>query len=241
MRIAVISDIHGAAAPFAAALAAARAGGFDQLVLLGDLFTYGVDPAECADLAAEAIERDGAILVGGNHDQLYVDLAAGDGAYFAALPDWIRESVEWTHARLGRCWPDRLGWVEEWACDGVLFAHANPYGFGDWTYLSDPDKLARAATVLAERGFSAGVFGHLHRRATLAADGGAAVHVVGSIGQPRSREQPCPEWAMVDLSPAGAEVTARPVPFDAIAHKAAIHAVPDLSEATKQMLCRYFT
>jgi len=81
VRIAVISDIHSAYAPFAKALSDARAAGFDQLILLGDMFTYGLEPAECAELAAEAISKDGAVLVGGNHDQLYIEMKNGQTDY----------------------------------------------------------------------------------------------------------------------------------------------------------------
>ncbi len=44
MRIAVLSDMHAVAEPTGQALRAAEAEGFDALVILGDLLTYGVDP-----------------------------------------------------------------------------------------------------------------------------------------------------------------------------------------------------
>ncbi|WP_430442776.1 metallophosphoesterase family protein [Sphingorhabdus contaminans] len=112
MRIAVISDIHSAYAPFATALSDARTIGFDQLILLGDLFTYGLDPKACAELAAEAIARDGALLVGGNHDQLYIDMENGETGYFDRMPEWIKQSAEWTWAQLGSHWPDNLPMVD---------------------------------------------------------------------------------------------------------------------------------
>ncbi len=241
MRIAVISDIHAALAPFRQALEASRAAGFDQLVLLGDLFTYGMEPAACADLAAEAMERDGAILVGGNHDQLYADLASGGSDYVDGLPDWIRESVDWTWERLGRSWPQRLDWIEEWTQNGLLLAHANPFGYGDWTYLADEAKLAQAAEVLERRGFRWGVFGHLHRARNYRSASGIEVHVVGSTGQPRDRDNPAPHWAMIDLREDELSLTRNIIEFDSAAHRAAILAEPGLSAHTKDMLCRYYS
>ncbi|WP_435418776.1 metallophosphoesterase family protein [Parerythrobacter aurantius] len=240
MRIAVISDIHSAAAPFRKALADARAEGFDQLILLGDLFTYGVDPTACRELAIEAIDRDGAFLVGGNHEQLYIDLRDRRSAYIDRLPSWIRESIEWTWQELGGEWPTQLDWIAEWAWGSALFAHANPFGFGDWTYLSDEELLRAAARRLRERGFRYGIFGHLHREKFFRDEQGVEVHVVDSVGQPRSRQGGMPSWTMVESKSDALHVEVRPVEFDPLAHQSAILRAPGLSEETKSMLCRFY-
>ena len=73
MKIAVLSDIHSVSSALDAALDDARAEGFDVLLILGDLLTYGVNPAETLELVHEAVARDGAILISGNHDQMYLD------------------------------------------------------------------------------------------------------------------------------------------------------------------------
>lgn len=239
MRIAVISDVHSAYKPFLTALSDARAAGFDQLILLGDLFTYGVQPEQCAVLAAEAIAHDGAILIGGNHDQLYVDFERGDTAYFDRLPDWIRESVEWTWQRLGQRWPDALQWQTEWSTGELFMAHANPFGYGDWTYLSSETEMARAAKTCAETGFRFGVFGHLHRTLQYA-DDNAEIHVVGSIGQPRSVDDRIPQWAMLDLQGETLTVTRHNIAFDAVAHCDELRRHPDFSESTRNKLCGFF-
>ncbi len=240
MRIAVISDVHSAAAPFRKALADARAEGFDQMLLLGDMFTYGVDPAECRALAIEAIEQDGALLIGGNHDQLYVDLDTQNSAYFDRLPDWIQESVEWTWRELGEEWPSKLNWIEEWEAGGVLFAHANPFGYGDWTYLSNEEVQARAAKILRERGFQAGIFGHLHRPRDYRDDYGTQVHVVDSVGQPRSKGESGPSWTMVEIENDKVSVSTHEIAFDTDKHCLAIQAVSGLSDTTKSKLCGFY-
>jgi len=240
MRIAVISDVHSAAIPFRRALADARAEGFDQLLLLGDLFTYGVDPGACRELAIEAIDRDGAFLVGGNHEQLYIDLRDRRSAYIDRLPDWIRESIEWTWQELGEEWPPQLNWIAEWAWDDALFAHANPFGFGDWTYLADEELLSAAAIRLRERGFRYGIFGHLHREKFFRDQHGIEVHVVDSVGQPRSGQGAKPSWAMIESKSGELRVDIRPIEFDRHAHQSAIHHAEGLSPETKSMLCRFY-
>jgi Calcineurin-like phosphoesterase superfamily domain len=240
MRIAVISDIHAAYAPFQQAVAAARRAGFDELVLLGDLFTYGINPLECAQLAHETIERDGAILIGGNHDQLYVDLQNGGSSYVNGLADWIRESVDWTWSKLGGTWPEGLDWVEELSRDALLLSHANPFGYGDWTYLADGTRLERAAEALQKRSYRWGVFGHLHRAMEYVRADGVTIHVVGAIGQPRDQLDMQPQWTMLEIGDEGMNVSRQHVEFDTAAHCAAIQAEPGLSQKTKNTLCGYF-
>jgi len=239
MRIAVISDIHAAAEPFELALRDAREKGFDQLILLGDVLTYGIEPERCLELTQEAIEGDGAILVGGNHDQLYRDLINGRSHYLDALPDWLRESVYWTLYRIDGCWPVDLTWSECWSHNGAYFAHANPFGYGDWTYLRGDEELARASKAVAAMGFRWGIFGHVHRPACYEHNG-VTVHVIGSIGQPRSAHISTPQWALLELDDDALTLEMQPVAFDPSTHSDAIQATASLSQATRDSLCRYF-
>lgn len=241
MRIAVLSDVHAVAATFEAALGAAREEGYDVLLILGDLLTYGADPQRSLDLALTAAERDGALLIKGNHDQLYFDAAAGGSPYLDRLPDWIRESVDWTIARLpGRTPPWGLEWLEEWQWDGLLAAHANPFGYGDWTYLTSPESCEAACEALRGRGFDHGIFGHSHRfRLHESAAAGAAVATVGSLGQPREAGAPVSQWAMVELDESGWRVAQRPLDCDWAQQIEAIRATT-MSEDTKERLCRFY-
>ena len=239
MRIAVISDIHSAYAPFATALSDARAAGFDQLILLGDIFTYGIDPKACAELAAEAIAKDGALLVGGNHDQLYIDMENGQTDYFDRMPEWIKQSADWTWQQLGKHWPDTLPIVQEWHSGPLFMAHANPFGYGDWTYMSGDAEMARAAEVCAQRGYRYGVFGHLHRSRHYA-DANAEIHVVGAVGQPRSVDDRTPHWAMIELGNEKLTLVRHNIAFDAAAHCRKIRQHPAFSPSTKDKLCGFF-
>src|SRR5580765_3596669 len=112
--IAVVGDVHGNARALRAALAQARKCSLDRMVFLGDLLTYGHDVDEVLDLVAEAQEKDGATLLVGNHDRLYVDIIDGRHDYFDRLPDWVKDTVNLTleaprKAKLA----NGRSWVEE--------------------------------------------------------------------------------------------------------------------------------
>lgn len=237
MKIAVLSDIHSVSSALDAALRYARADGFDVLLILGDLLTYGVDPAETLALVHEAVARDGAILVSGNNDKMYLENATGPD-YLARLPDWLRETVEWTAMRIAPGALTRFDWREQWTMGPLLAAHANPFAFGDWTYLADAASADAAARTLVRRGYRYGVFGHTHR-ARRFADKGAEVFTVGSLGQPRELADPRLQWAMIELREDRIDVQPRFVSFDRAAHQAAIRATT-LSRPTQDRLCGFF-
>ena len=64
MRIAALTDIHAVSSTLEQALSAARREGFDVLLLMGDLLTYGVAPLETVALVQDAVARDGASTSG---------------------------------------------------------------------------------------------------------------------------------------------------------------------------------
>jgi predicted phosphodiesterase len=206
MRVAVIGDVHANALALQAALTTADIGGYDQLVLLGDLLTYGVDVVETLELVSERLATGHAVLLRGNHDSLYQNLLEGETAYYDKLPVWIKESVMWTFDRLPLdIWP-KISFNEEFQLLDFLFSHANPYGSERWEYLNSSAEHANAAESLIERGFRVGVFGHTHRSKWyryFSVGGGfessscgeldhSAVHILnaGAIGQSRDNANP---------------------------------------------------
>ncbi|MET1756681.1 metallophosphoesterase [Novosphingobium sp. RD2P27] len=238
MRIAAISDVHAVGSAFAEALEAARREGFDHLLILGDLLTYGVAPEETVALTRQAVDRDGAILLLGNHDQLYLDLAQGRTAYRDGLPDWLREAIDWTTERMEVDSFRALPWRESWVAGPVFAAHANPFAFGDWTYLNDEASMEQASVALATREGLYGLFGHTHRSRSYCS-GRAEVHTLPSLGQPRHRNDPLLRWTMAQISDNGLTLTSHPVPFDRAAHCRAINAT-SMSSQTKSRLCSWF-
>lgn len=163
MRIAVIGDIHANASALAATLAAVRRQGCDHCVLLGDLLTYGVDVEETLGQVTEWLQDPRHVLIRGNHDQMYGELLAGHSPYYDHLPDWIRESVDWTLERLSGAQWDGLPFVDEWRIAGGLFSHANPFGPGNWRYLNQLADYQEAGQTLSAGQLGFGVFGHSHR------------------------------------------------------------------------------
>ena len=145
MRIAALTDIHASSDPLQLALTAARREGFDAMLIMGDLLTYGVQPLETLELVHGAAARDGAILVAGNHDQLYRGTSDA-AAYRAGLPDWLRESVDWTAAHIPAQAMERFDWQESWTHESLFAAHANPFPFGDWRYIRSKEEAEEAAT-----------------------------------------------------------------------------------------------
>lgn len=246
--VVVLGDVHGNAGALRAALDRARSGPIDRLVLLGDLLTYGHDVQEVIDLVADAQARDGAILLVGNHDQMYFELAEGRRAYLDTLPSWIAESVLRTVDRLDLAAFLRLSWQPEYVVDDVLFGHANPFGAGDWTYLNGERERARAGEVLVARDLTAGVFGHTHRprwsgeparfdrphasRTTVPLTVNA-----GSVGQPR--DEAGSVLLRLELEPDRKTGSFERIDYDVNAHLAAL-AREQLSATTLQRLAAFF-
>ena len=215
--VAIVSDIHANAAAFGAAIRQLHnlrnTRGVQNIVVLGDLFTYGCGPRRVVEQLLELADDFDVWLVIGNHDEWYFDaLADDDDDPTADKPGWIRECIHWTRRRLDATGfdqvDDRRLWHRELVLGDVLLSHANPFGAGDWTYLNDEATRRKACEVLAERQLRAGIFGHTHRR--LAAHIGEESHLEsfddlvaphreftlqsptwllnpGSVGQPREQ------------------------------------------------------
>lgn len=243
---AVLSDLHANIDALDAALRRCGELGVRSIVILGDLLTYGCAPHEVLD----RLEEIDCHLVRGNHDDFYDDPAPA----FDRMPEWVCESIGWTRRTLGaRTLPPA---AEEIASAPLLLAHANPFGFGDWSYLDAPAAISRAGDQLRARGFRAGIFGHSHRpRITLFGSDGAiaeapvaagettidlatevAVINAGSIGQPRG--------AGATLLLAGTDgrrmtLSHEPVAYDPREHCRRI-AESGMTEATCRRLIEFF-
>jgi predicted phosphodiesterase len=206
MRVAVLGDIHANVRALQAALKIADEGGYDQLILLGDLLTYGVDVVETLELVGDRLASGRTVLLHGNHDALYRDLLEGNSTYHDQLPIWIKESVEWTLDRLPLDIWSQLSFKDELRIQQFLFSHANPFGPEKWQYLNTAAEHAIAAEALLARGIHVGVFGHTHRTKWYRyVDNNGffnsdkfgyldyhGVHILnaGSIGQPRDKGNP---------------------------------------------------
>lgn len=206
MRVAVLGDIHANINALRAALKIVDGGGYDRLVMLGDLLTYGVDVVETLELVGERLVGGHTTLLRGNHDALYRDLLLGKYDYINQMPEWIRESIDWTLERLPLNAWNQLFFEDDLIIQQCLFSHANPFGPERWQYLNTELEHANAVEALIAKGMHVGVFGHTHRAKwyrhldnqgcfELSPFGEldkGAVHILnaGAIGQPREKTNP---------------------------------------------------
>lgn len=254
--VAVLSDLHANGPAMRAAAADIGARRPQAVVVLGDLLTYGCEPLEVLDELDRLADTVALLMVAGNHDQLYFrGTGAGTSANRHRLPSFVRESVEWT-ARLldGHALEERFVWREQLTVGSVLCAHANPFGYGDWTYLNTEPDLRRAAEALVGGGRLLGVFGHTHRRqAVIVTDGvlaplgtrvplthdlprSAAILNPGSVGQPRGAGS---SMLYLHGDPHGLRTEFVDLVYDVAAHTRAIEAA-QLSDETKRRLLGFF-
>lgn len=193
--ITVISDLHSNKRALKAALKVAGSKRTDQLIILGDILTYGIDTVETSEMVQKCID-EGAWLVIGNHDEMYLGLIAGKPGVFPRLRPDLQESILYNLKRADQKqlvgWP----WKKKIIHDNVYFSHANPYG-NTWDYVKDKEDFQMAALKLKNMKHLAGVFGHTHRAAHFGFTSGFLPAIEGlsndtfvinpgSVGQPRS-------------------------------------------------------
>ena len=98
---------------------------------------------------------------------------------------------------------DIFTWHDNYRIGDVYFSHANPFSFGNWSYIEKSQDTYRALQELRKKNVFSGVFGHSHRQLfigkkknTLYEMDGYSSDVnnidqliinVGSVGQPRGR------------------------------------------------------
>jgi predicted phosphodiesterase len=182
-NVSVISDIHANSIALEKSLSMFKEQKIEHLIILGDLLTYGVDVEKTLDLVEQQI-NNGAVLILGNHDSLYLDLINNDFIYYNKLQDWIKESVDFTLQKLDTKRFSSLPWKSSIVRDNIFYSHANPYG--DWSYLNSKEDLLKASDVLIKHNYIAGVFGHTHRSICFSMEDKLWILNPGSIGQPRS-------------------------------------------------------
>jgi predicted phosphodiesterase len=213
VRVALISDLHGNAVAFRAALADVERHDVDLIVSLGDVAQGGPQPKECVDLLREL----GCPCVYGNSDDFLLTLD------FGADPvddeDQKRRQLEtaaWSREQLGAEGLEFLAGFQPTVQAGrVLCCHATPSSNED-VILPDTDR-AELAKVLEATDAEAVAAGHVHLQ-WLRRVGAKLWFCVGSVGlvyedkQPPDPVpfQPWSEYAIVD----GLAVTFRRIPFD---------------------------
>jgi diadenosine tetraphosphatase ApaH/serine/threonine PP2A family protein phosphatase len=195
LRYLILSDIHANTDALDSVLAAAPAGTWDQVLVLGDLVGYGAEPNGVVD-RIRALEP--LAVIRGNHDKAGSGLE--DGSSFNNIArlaaQWTLEALSDANREYLRALPAGPMTID----DGVEICHGAP--FDEDNYIFDAED-ARRALDAATRPLC--LFGHTHlpvvfRRDSSVFDGfvpdgretlvplTAGAHYlinVGSVGQPR--------------------------------------------------------
>jgi len=165
-RLVVISDIHSNADMLDLALDKATKAAPDLIVILGDLLTYGAQPNSVLKALDDCVLGPiPVVLISGNHDEFYFNLERGRPDIFTNEPQFTQTSVHWTNAQISGQLPlsARYEWQKSYTFGPIFLSHANPFEYGDWTYVSSSEARLLAAAILRAKRFKIGVFGHSHR------------------------------------------------------------------------------
>ncbi len=191
MRACVFSDIHGNGPAFRAASGAIRRQAADLNIFLGDLCGYYFDQLEVFALLREL---PGLVALRGNHDQIFLDILAGDEALRHQYAERYGSSMEnllaSDHIELAE-WLASLPLSRREADGRFLCCHGSPAeNLEGYVYPDTPLALpAEAGEYL--------LLGHTHYRMARDVEGTAVINP-GSLGQPR--DGLAPSFVVVDLA-----------------------------------------
>lgn len=163
MKLAIISDIHSNNEALKKALCLIKGSGVDHVIFLGDLLTYGCSINESIDTLLDFSATHNMSFIKGNHDQIYFDIQSEKEFQYKPFPDFIIESVAYTHRNLDRILIQTFNWQNFITFEEILFSHANALEYGNWSYLNSEDEIENTAKLLLKSGLLGGVFGHTHR------------------------------------------------------------------------------
>lgn len=245
--ITVISDLHSNKRAVKASLEAVSQKRSDQLIILGDILTYGIDAQEVMDMVDVALQNGAQLLIG-NHDEMYLQLINGHCEIFPRLRYDLQESITYNLNLINTKQFTEWKWEKELVHDGIYFSHANPYG-NFWEYVKDEDDFRAAAYMIKSKNHLAGVFGHTHRSAHFSLKNGFLTAIdglqddtfvinPGSVGQPRSSPR---QASILRLSSYKNRLWAEvePVQYDMRAHVEDLQK-SSLSDITKTVLTAFF-
>lgn len=161
MRIALLSDMHGNAVAFRAALADVQRRDVDLIVSLGDVAQGGPQPVECVALLREL----GCPCVSGNSDEFLLTLDLGAEAVDDQQRERLLEVARWSRDRLGEDGREFLRRLEptvelDAAGAKLLCCHATPVSNEDVILPETP--RAEVERMIGEPVADAVAVGHVH-------------------------------------------------------------------------------
>ena len=241
MRRGIVSDIHGNFAALKAVLKDAQRMRLDEIVCLGDVIGYGARPGQCLDVA-----RQFPWTVKGNHEMGLLEPQRAEGFSHRA-----RDAVAWTRDLLalhGDLENERrrrfLQSLPESHREGdILYCHGSPRDFvGEYIFPNLGEKKPDALKDIFEALEHIAFVGHTHCPGVHTEDmlfqaplnlgneyeigPGKAIINVGSVGQPRDRNNRA-SYVVFDRS----VVTFRRVHYDVEMSANRIYSVPELDDS----------
>jgi predicted phosphodiesterase len=197
MRYGIISDIHGNREALESSLTVLYESGIDRLVCLGDIVGYGAEPDACVTI----IRRHADVTVIGNHDAAAVGRFGLENANALA-----QKALHYSVAQLSQSNADWLHALPYVVKEGrATFCHGAPFNSENFEYAFSLDKAAHL-NELYETLAPVTFIGHSHLTAAYLVTERLTLHLeqapsfqlrdsvkyvfnVGSIGQPRDRDQ----------------------------------------------------
>lgn len=257
MKVAVFSDVHSNSFALKNAIDVIEKECVDEVVFLGDLLTYGCNVQETIDLLVDYSKKRKITFIKGNHDQIYFDMQDGKDFQYKPFPDFILESALYTGDKLESNLIDLFQWKESVTIGNVFFTHANALGYGNWSYLNKDNEIIDTASILSEKGYLGGIFGHTHRPKLSVYQGTDDIQDLsiigrkqlikpsigkcfvanpGSIGQPRGIES---SVLLININKSDVELEVKTISYDVDMHCDNIQS-STLSGATKDKLISYY-
>ena len=204
MKIAIISDIHSNADALSIVVGELAKNNVDLTIILGDILTYGCQPLEVINILRKYNSKNSTVFIKGNHDQIYFDIQSGFKKTDYKLPKFVKDSILWTLSEIKSInLESEYVWCDDYSIGEIYFSHANPFEYGDWRYIENLEELNNSFSVLQNKGFFAGIFGHSHRQVfagkkdsklyefnnycSTTDDVDQLIVNTGSVGQPRGK------------------------------------------------------
>lgn len=184
MKIAVLSDIHGNLPALKAVIEDVDKWQPDLVVVNGDIVNRGPRSRDCFLLLQERQQKDGWILLRGNHEDYVLECGRPDCVTDG--PDYeVAQFAHWAYQQLNgeikelAALPDQFEWT---APDGSVFrvVHASVQNNRDGVYVRTADDELRQKIGPPPAVF---VTGHTHRPLIRQLDGTLVVNT-GSVGAP---------------------------------------------------------
>lgn len=215
MKVAILADVHGNLPALQAVCDHVDRWRPDAVLVAGDVVNRGPRSAECHDLIVARRERDGWIVIRGNHEEYVLKRAADDAARPPAPYD-VYAAVDWCRRSLGA----RVAALRDLPAQARLATPAGEVCMTHGTLLGSRDGIYPHTTeeeLLTKVRLRSAVFavGHTHRPLTRTCRGCLVVNA-GSIGLPFDGDRRA-AYARLEAAGAGPRVRIVRLDYDSAA------------------------